>query len=177
MTQLVNLQIEHSSLPLDSSVHTTFLLFWFFFCFQFSNVDDQQLLWSAPVSVSASLCLFKSLSFTFRCLRRSFPLFEELLHSKLALLVVSYRWVVKVQGRKFVLLCRFLLPAAILSGELPSHSKVDFKSSTWKFCTIRFCDFGNARCSLVEILCVCVTMKRKCQSNGKHDKRYQRYFR
>ena len=25
--------------------------------------------------------------------------------------------------------------------------------------------------------CVCVTMERKCQTNGKHDKRYQRYFK
>ena len=26
-------------------------------------------------------------------------------------------------------------------------------------------------------MCVCVTMKRKCQTNGKHNKRYWRYFK
>ena len=26
-------------------------------------------------------------------------------------------------------------------------------------------------------VCVCVTMKKKCQTNGKHDKRYRRYFK
>ena len=59
----------------------------------------------------------------------------------------------------------------------PEICRQDSKGPQWKKTTAIWRIPSHQSITAILTVCVCVTMKKGCQTNGKHDKRHRRYFK